>query len=83
MATQAELQAALDKNTAAVTAVGTAITNEIAQLKAAIDALSTAQPPTQAQLDQLKASTTSLEAAVVSLKADDPTTPPGPTPPTP
>src|SRR5690348_1315551 len=52
MATVEELQAALDRNTAGVAAVSAAITQEIQQLKDAIDALSTAQPPTQAQLDQ-------------------------------
>ncbi len=72
MATVAELQAALDANTAATTAASAAITTEIAQLQAAIGALSTAQPPTQAQIDQLNASSTALETATAALVADDP-----------
>jgi len=75
MATVAELQTALDRNTAATTAAAAAIQTEIAQLQAAIDALSTATPPTQAQLDQLNASSDALEAATAALAADDPATP--------
>jgi peptidoglycan hydrolase CwlO-like protein len=73
MASVAELQAALDRNTAATTAAGQAITAEITQLQDAIGQLSTSQPPTQAQIDQLNASSTALEAATASLVADDPT----------
>lgn len=73
-----DFQGQLDRNTAATTAAATAIQNEIAQLKAAIDALSTSQAPTQAQLDQLDASSTRLEQATASLVADDEPTPPNP-----
>lgn len=73
MATVQELQLALDANTAATNAAVAGITTEIGQLKDAIAALSTAQPPSQAQLDQLKASTGKLEAATAALHADDPT----------
>ena len=73
MASVQELQSALDRNTAATTAAGAAISTEIEQLKAAIAALSTAEPPTQAQLDQLSASSDALEAATAALTADDPT----------
>lgn len=75
MATVAELQSALDANTAATEAASAAITTEIAQLQAAIDALSTATPPSQAQLDQLNAATAKLTAATAALAADDPTAP--------
>lgn len=75
MATNAELQAALDANTAATAAVGTAISTEITQLASAIAALSTTDAPTQAQIDQLNASATALQAATVTLGADDPAPP--------
>lgn len=74
MATVAELQTALDANTAATDAAATAINTEIAQLQDAINALSTATPPTQAQIDQLNASTAKLTAATTALGVDDPTT---------
>lgn len=72
MATVAELQSALDANTAATEAASTAINTEIDQLRAAIANLSTATPPTQAQIDQLAASTAKLQAATAALGADDP-----------
>jgi len=75
MATLAELQSALDANTAAVTAAETAITTEITQLQAALAQLSTSQPPTQAQLDQLNQATSRLAAATTALHADDPAAP--------
>jgi chromosome segregation ATPase len=75
MATLAELQAALDANTAAVEAAEAAITTEIAQLQAALAELSTSQPPTQAQLDQLNLATSRLAAATTALHADDPAAP--------
>jgi prefoldin subunit 5 len=78
MATVEELQAALDKNTADTAAAGAAIAAELAQLAAAIAALSTGAPPTQAQIDQLNASSAALEAATASLVADDPAAPPAP-----
>jgi hypothetical protein len=73
MATVAELQTALDANTAATDAAAAAITTEIAQLAAAIAALSTTAPPTQTQIDALNASTAKLTAATEALAADDPT----------
>lgn len=75
MATVAELQAVIDANTVATDAAGIAITAEIAQLAAAVAALSTTAPPTQAQLDQLTASTTKLTEATAALLADDPAAP--------
>ncbi len=71
MATVAELQTALDANTAATAAAGAAISSEITDLAAAIAALSAGQPVTQAQIDQLTASTSALTAATASLTADD------------
>ena len=71
MATVQELQTALDANTAATAAAGAAITAEIAQLQAAIDALVPGEAVTQAQLDQLAASTTALTDATAALTADD------------
>ena len=71
MATIEELQAALDRNSAATAATGNAITAELDQLQAAIAALSVNIPPTQEQLDQLNASSDALEAATESLLADD------------
>lgn len=68
------LQSDLDANTSAVGQVQTAITDELAQLAAAIAALSTNASPTQHQLDQLNASTIALQTAAASLTADDPTT---------
>jgi hypothetical protein len=44
---------------------------EIAQLQAAIDALVPGEAVTQAQLDQLTASTTALSDADATLVADD------------
>ena len=58
-----------------VEAAETAITTEIGQLQAALDQLSTSQPPTQAQLDQLNLATSRLAAATTALHADDPTVP--------
>lgn len=75
MATVAELQTALDRQTAATAAVGTAIAAEITQLATAIAALVPGAPVTQAQIDQLSASSDALEAATVSLTADDPAAP--------
>lgn len=75
MATVEELQAALDANTASVAVLATAITTEIAQLAAAIAALTPGDPVTQAQIDQLNASTAALQTATASLTADDPATP--------
>jgi hypothetical protein len=71
MATVQELQTALDANTAATQAAGEAITAEIAQLKAAIEAIPVGEPVTQAQLDQLNASTTALSDATAALVGDD------------
>lgn len=71
MATVAELQAALEQNTAATTAAVAAISAEIVQLAAAIAALTPGDPVTQAQLDQLNASSSALEAATAALVADD------------
>lgn len=73
MASVAELQAALDANTAATDAAVTAINAEIQQLADAIAALSTGAPPTQAQLDQLNAATQALKDATGALAADDTT----------
>lgn len=73
MASVAELQTALDANTAATDAAAAAIMTEIAQLQDAINALSTAAPPTQAQIDQLNAATAKLTTATEALSADDPT----------
>lgn len=75
-----QLQADLDRNTAATTAASTAIANEIQQLKTAVGQLSTNQAPTQAQLDQLNASSSRLEAATAQLVADDPAPAPQPQP---
>ena len=72
MATQAELQAALDANTAATAAAAAAISAEIGQLRQALSQLSAEWAPTQATLDQINASTSSLEAATAALVADDP-----------
>lgn len=72
MATVQELQAALDRNTKATADAAIAIQTEIKQLKDAIDALSTATPPTQAQLDQLNAASDKLDQATSALGADDP-----------
>lgn len=71
MATVEELQAALDRNTAAVAELKTAVALEIKQLKDAVEALSTATPPTQAQIDQLKAAADALDDATAALGADD------------
>ncbi len=76
MATVQELQTALDANTAATAAAAAAIDTEIAQLAAAIAALMPGDPVTQAQLDQLSASTAKLSAATAALAADDPAAPP-------
>lgn len=73
MPTVQELQAALDRNTKATADAATAIQTEIKQLKDAIEALSTATPPTQAQLDQLNAASDKLDQATSALGADDPT----------
>lgn len=78
MASEAELQIALDKNTADTKAAGAAITTELAQLAAAIAALKPGAAVSQAQIDQLTASSTALEAATASLVADDPAAPPTP-----
>lgn len=71
MATVAELQAALDRNTASVESLKTSVEHEIEQLRAALEQLSTQQPPTQAQLDQLSDATDALDAATAALGADD------------
>jgi chromosome segregation ATPase len=89
MASVAELQAALDRNTAATTAYGVATaaslsaqSDEIVQLQAAIAALTPGEPVTQEQIDQLNASSTAIEtgnaaltAGTAALTADDPATP--------
>jgi hypothetical protein len=71
MATVAELQSALDANTAATAAAGVAISSEITALAAAIAALTPGEAVTQAQLDQLNAATTALSDATAALAADD------------
>lgn len=71
MATAEELQASLDRNTADTNAAAAAIGTEIDQLKAAIAALTPGDPVSQAQLDQLNASSDKLEAATASLAGDD------------
>jgi multidrug resistance efflux pump len=71
MATVQELQTALDANTAATAQAQAAIASEITDLAAAIAALVPGEAVTQAQLDQLNASTASLQAAVSALGADD------------
>lgn len=71
MATAEELQTSLDANTAATAAAATAIQSEINDLAAAIAALTPGDPVTQAQIDQLNASTSSLQAATAALTADD------------
>jgi chromosome segregation ATPase len=71
LATVQELQTALDSNTAATEAAATAIQSEITDLAAAIAALTPGEAVTQAQLDQLTASTTKLTDAVSALGADD------------
>jgi hypothetical protein len=76
MASVAELQAALDANTAANAAARVAIDTEVAQLAAAIAALAAAAPADlQPQVDQVNAATASLQAAVAALAADDPAPP--------
>jgi hypothetical protein len=69
-----DFQSSLDANTAATDAAASAITAEIRQLRDALAQLSTSQPPTQAQLDQLNASTSKLQAATDDLRSDDTTT---------
>ncbi len=71
MASIAELQTALDANTAATAAAAVAINSEIADLAAALSLVVPGQPVTQAQLDQLNAGTAALQAAVAALTADD------------
>jgi hypothetical protein len=71
LATVQELQTALDANTAATEAAATAIQSEIADLAAAIAALTPGEAVTQAQLDQLNTATGKLTDAVSALGADD------------
>lgn len=72
VATTEELQTALDAHTQAVHNAVEAINTEIAQLQDAIAQLNTADPPTQAQIDQLNQATQDLIAATTALQADDP-----------
>ncbi len=71
MATQAELQTALDANTAATANAHAAISSEITDLAAAIAALVPGEPVTQGQIDQLTNATADLVAATAALAADD------------
>lgn len=71
MSQQDAFQSALDRQSAATASAVAGITREIQQLKDAVEALSTSNAPTQAQLDQINASAAALEQAASSLSADD------------